>query len=413
MWRVTSHSMLRNVNVRSLPALLCSCLLGAGAVVLAWYFGDTSASEADLVRFLPVSDAQGYHSCATSLAVTGDFQSLSVDWCSRRVLYPAMLASMLNLTGWSSHGVLLLQGAITGLCIYIFSLTISKLFSVLVAATAAALLSVYAWEFVIGLFMTEVPGFALGLLGLSLLLTFSESSRVSALFLGCALLSLAMTARAGAVLVLPAVVLWTLTAGEKNSASSKVTSALIASAGILAGPIIQVLMVWSLGGNPSNTGGNFSASLYGLSTGSRDWTEAYRHFEALFKQSENAAFVHVYTAAVQNILQAPQVFFIALANAALFFVRNLFAYGVVEYANPLLSVLAALGVIRCIMSVRSSWASLLLILTAAELLTAPLIVDSGGNRIFAATIAVRTRPMRARHTAPCRTHPACFSATCV
>ena len=159
-------------------------------------------------------------------------KSLGVDWCSRRVLYPAMLASMLNLTGWSSHGVLLLQGAITALCIYIFSLTISKLFSVLVAATAAALLSVYAWEFVIGLFMTEVPGFALGLLGLSLLLTFSESSRVSALFLGCALLSLAMTARAGAVLVLPAVVLWTLTAGEKNSASSKVTSALIASTGI-------------------------------------------------------------------------------------------------------------------------------------------------------------------------------------
>ena len=375
--------------MRAAIALLCGCVGGALAVVMAWYFGDTSISEADLVRFLPVSDAQGYHLCATSLSIVGDF-GVSADWCSRRVLYPTMLASLLSWTGWSSHGALLLQGAITGLSIGIFALSTRALFGVFVATITAALLGVYAWEFVIGLFMTEVPGFVFGLLGLSLLLTFSETNRWTHLFIGCALLSLGMTARAGAVLVLPATVAWTFLVSRGNLRFGKALYGSAAITGILAGSVVQICLAWALGGNPLNTGGNFSTSLYGLSTGSRDWTEAYKHFDWVFKQSENAAFEQVYAAAIQNILQAPGVFLTALAQAALFFLRYLFGYGVVEYANPILSALAALGIVRCLLSIRSPWASLLLILAAAELLTAPLIADSGGNRIFAATIAIRT-----------------------
>ena len=354
--------------MRAAIALLCGCVGGALAVVMAWYFGDTSASGADLVRFLPVSDAQGYHLCATSLSIVGDF-GVSADWCSRRVLYPTMLASLLSWTGWSSHGALLLQGAITGLAIGIFALSTRALFGVFVATITAALLGVYAWEFAIGLFMTEVPGLVFGLLGLSLLLAFGETNRWTHLFLGCALLSLGMTARSGRGLRL---------AGDCGLDLSREPR---------RSPVRQSA-VW-IGRHHGNSGGPSRANLPSLGVGRKPiehrwqlfylavWsfnrlagrTEAYKHFDWLFKQSENAAFEQVYAAAIQNILQAPAVFLTALAQAALFFLRYLFGYGIVEYANPILSALAALGIVRCLLSIRSPWASLLLILAAAELLT--------------------------------------------
>ena len=78
---------------------------GAGAVLYGWHFGGTSTTGLAVARYLPISDAMGYHSCATSIAAAGkiDEAHLSV-WCSRRALYPAMLLhcslSQLGVRSW-------------------------------------------------------------------------------------------------------------------------------------------------------------------------------------------------------------------------------------------------------------------------------------------------------------------------
>jgi hypothetical protein len=242
---------------------------------------------------------------------------------------------------------------------------------------------------VLGLFLTEVAGFSLSLFGLVLLLSFAETRRPAELFAGCALFGIAMAARAGALLALPAVSLWAwvFVTARPDFRSWRLLA--ISAAGLSIGAILQVAVVWMIGSDPSNTGGNFAASLYGLSIGTRDWTHAYRDFAPLFQAGEKVAFEHIYGVAFNNIAARPGIFLAALGGAELEYLRGIFRFGFFEPANPVLSALAVLGIVGCILQWRSPVARLLLLLAMGEVASAPLIFDSGGVRIFGSTIFIR------------------------
>lgn len=369
---------------------LFAVVVFSAAVIYGWYDGDTSSTGLAVARFFPVSDAFGYHSCGTSIAAAGKFdEPLGNDWCARRVLYPAMLASLFSLTAWNFQFVLIAQGALVGLTVAAFALTVSSVVGLFAVFVAAVLLFVYAWEFVLGLFMTEVLGFTLGLCGLALLLGFCKTRYFSHLLAGTAFISIALAARAGALFVLPMLLLWALFAFRTSNNSERARFFLVALLGVLAGPLLQFITVSSLGADASNTGGNFSTSLYGLSTGSRDWSQAYHDFEPLFKRNESEAFPQVYAAAWENIKNRPDVFIGALAEAGRSYFGSLFAFVNFYRANELLTALAVLGAIRCLFDLQPPYARLVLALAIAELLAAPLIFDSGGIRVFAVTAPLR------------------------
>ena len=191
-------------------ALASGAAAGIGALLYAWRYGDVASTSFDLFRYLPVSDALGYHNCATTLAASGSFDSSTAGWCSRRVLYPAMLASLLGVSGWSHQVVLLLQAALVGVAVAACALAVRQRYGVLAAAIMLVALIAFAWEHVIGLFVTEVAGFILGLTALCLFLAYGSRRFLLLLFVACAFLSVGLTARAGALFVFPAVALWAL-----------------------------------------------------------------------------------------------------------------------------------------------------------------------------------------------------------
>lgn len=366
-------------------------LAGAAAVVGGWHWGDTPLSGLAIARYLPVSDAFGYHSCATAISLTGSFdQPFGGGWCSRRALYPAMLASVLALSGWSSQMALIVQGMMVGVAFAAFVIQLRERFGLLAAAVSATLLAFYAWQFVLGLFMTEVTGFLLGMAGLAVLIRHADTGRRWGIAAGSAVFSIALTARAGALFALPALVVWAVFAFGAGGIKGRMKMAAACTAGLLVGPAMQVVLVWLLGADPLHSGGNFAASLYGLTTGSRDWTEAYRAFDHLFQINEAEAFREAYRQAFANIVARPDVFFGSLSQAAHAYFEALFLFDEIYMQEvTVLFVLAGVGLASCIANIRRPPASLLLALALAEFLSAPLIFDSGGNRVFAATLAVR------------------------
>lgn len=369
--------------------LLLACAAFAAAVVYGWHFGGTSTTGLAVARYLPISDAMGYHSCATSIAAAGRFDEGYLNiWCSRRALYPAMLASLFAVTVWSSQLALIVQGALVGLAIGSFCLVAGTLTGPFGALLAAVLLSVYAWEFVLGLFMTEVLGFMLGLCGLALLLSFCKTRHLLHLLAGTAFVSVALAARAGALFALPALLVWAPLAFRDGNWPQRTRIFFVAASGALIGPLLQYFVVFLLGADPSNTGGNFSTSLYGLSTGSRDWSQAYRDLAPLFEKGESQAFREIFTAAWENIRSKPGVFIGALAEAGGAYLHSLFAFGALSGISTKLTGLAALGLARCLFE-RHPSSRLLIALAIAEAVAAPLIIDSGGTRVFAVTVPVR------------------------
>jgi hypothetical protein len=365
--------------------MIGSAAVAVALVLYAWHGG--SSMGFTVANFFPVSDARGYHACATSLAATGHFEN--GPWCSRRALYPLMLATLLGTAGWHGQIVLLLQAGLIGLAIMTLSVETARLLGWVGGALVFVALFVFAWEFALSAFVTEVAGLSLGLIGVALLLRFVGNPGRGLPIAGVALISIALTARAGAMLLLPALIVWGWLIVRNPSNGYRIRHLLPLILGVSAGPLLQAALLLALGIDLRNTGGNYAASLYGLSTGSRDWTEAYRDFADLIKSDEAAAFRHIYGAALSNIPQAPGVFIKALFEAGRHFVTSLFQFGTLAKANIALSLLLLVGLLACGHRRRTPLGSLLLIMAAAEAASAPLIIDSGGPRIFAASIAVR------------------------
>ena len=369
-------------------ALASGAAAGIGALLYAWRYGDVASTSFDLFRFLPVSDALGYHNCATTLAASGSFDSSTAGWCSRRVLYPAMLASLLGVSGWSHQVVLLLQAALVGVAVAACALAVRQRYGVLAAAIMLVALIAFAWEHVIGLFVTEVAGFILGLTALCLFLAYGSRRFLLLLFVACAFLSVGLTARAGALFVFPAVALWALLT-PAASIRLRLQTLAVAVAGLLVGPALQYGVVASVGGDLTNTGANFSTSLYGLSTGSRDWSQAYQVFANSFAKGEEDAFRQIYRAAIANISGNPAVFARALFDAEIEYLSTLFDVGWLSPIGPLLALLAAAGLAVCIKNAARVEYGILAFVAAGELIAAPLIFDSGGTRVFAVTFPFR------------------------
>lgn len=370
--------------------LLAMTIAGAAAVFVGWHAGQGTTSATELARHFPISDASGYHGCATALAAKGTMAGFDNDWCVRRVLYVGFLATLLPLSAWSSQIALIAQGVIAALAIGLLAVQARAIAGTLAAVVTVLLLAGFAWEFVFGLFMTEALGFPLALMALALLLAGGADRRWR--LAGAVLLSAALTARAGAMFLLPALLLWLVWRDWQQPWRRRVVAAALGALAVAAGPLLHFLIVRALGIDASNAGGNYAASLYALSIGSRDWADAYRDFKPLFAQGEKAAFEQIYRIAFDNIAARPEVFVATLWQAMLTYGRTLYVFlptSLPGWIAPMLSGLALVGLLQALRCARKPWAALLLLLAGAEVASAPFIVDSGGVRVFAASVALR------------------------
>ena len=372
-------------------------LLGCGACLFAWITVASRWTTADsaflgVAGLIPVSDAMGYFRCALSISDSALPSAVGVpaDWCGRRVLYPLSLLTLLSLAGYMSAFALLIQASIIGACLIVFTVAACNAVTRTTGLLAGVLCAVFAYQWATANFMTEFLGLSAGLISATLLLMHSIARRPALAVIGVALLSMALTARAGALFALPLVCIWCYFTTRPADRGIALCTLLTITVTALFGPILHYLGALSIGASLINSGGNFSASLYGLSTGSRDWHEAYRVYAHLFSSMpEGEAFRMIQASALENIQAEPGIFIKSLYKAASLYVVDLFGFVSIRGANHFLTALLMVGLLRCLQLRRNGAMSLALIVFIGELLAAPFIIDSGGQRVFAATVWCR------------------------
>jgi hypothetical protein len=344
---VSSNRSARNATLQALVVCFV-CAVAVGLVVHRWNWGPSALLG--FKGWLPISDAKGYFNCSVVLAGTPGLEKspVGLDWCARRVLYLTALGASLGVSGWRPQAVLIFQALAIGGALAAFALTVARAYGRLAAFLAFAGLLIFAYEVALGNFMTEAIGLPLGLLGMSLLIVFAfQQQRLGVLYAGLAFVSVGMFARMGAVLVLPMLGLWACWLLFRSRRAQWLGASLGAIAALCTGALLQVLVVAGLDLDAANTGGNYSTVLYGLSTGSRDWSEAYRDLAPVFQSatSETAAFAQVYASALANIRANPGVFVSSLAAGFMTFLSGPFLIGALIKINPLLMALCACGVL--------------------------------------------------------------------
>ena len=395
-------------------AFVIACVAAALLLLLRdWAVARTVSVSA--AGFLPFSDAIGYWSCAAEIAGTGELTQ-SADWCGNRLPYTTFLAAVMGLTSWHPHLIYLVQALVVALAVAALALQTARLTGLIGGGLVALLLLAYANEYALGAVMTEVAGLAAGAAGLALLLSGSERARPFVLAAGCALLSIAQVSRSGAMLMLPAILLWVVFMAPRLALRrwSAVGLAILA---LTSGFVLQYALVRSLQLKPGASFGNFSFVLYGLSVGGKGWAQAMQDHPELFQQAVEPAPAaaaasaapgvaglerrplqqdlssshrQLYTLALSNIRNSPGLFLGACLKAAQQYPRYLFDSAPwTPRSWRYLKALFSLGLAWCLYHWRSPVGLLLLAMIVGEAVSAPLIIEDGGVRLFAGSIGVR------------------------
>ncbi len=233
-----------------------------------------------LFGLLPRSDGGSYYLGARQLLETGRLD----DWNCRRPLNTALLAVFLAATGNSLQAVQTIQVVLLSLAAYALSQTIAKDLGRSAGLLLFALLLAYSRSYTHWL-SSEWLGLTLGALATVHLWAGARNGRKAVLAWGMAMMTLALNARAGTFLVLPALVLWAGFAG-RGKKMFRWSAAALSVAGILAGFLVNTSIMKINGNSPELGNGNFALTMYGLASGKPGWTQIYRDYPETRRMAE-------------------------------------------------------------------------------------------------------------------------------
>lgn len=365
-----------------LGATALTMLLLAFSLGFLWNSG--YSDDKIMGGLLPFRDALDYFNGAEWILNGQAIRTLN-EGAAWRPLYPGFLASLLWITGRNLQWALALQVALAGLC---FSVATVRIWSRLGAAAAALFASMLYFYIqpLIGTAYTETAGLALGCLAFVLLWDAAEKQQLLLLVSGIVVLMLAVSARAGAFLIFPALVLWAgwawRGAGRFSLRHSAVTLAAVVGAYLIVNTLYGRLMV-EPGGLPF---GNFAWTLYGQVNGGAGYHKA---FEDLAARNPEV----IFRAAWRFFLAHPQGLLVGSLKAYRDFfspVWGVFNFGLglpdiaLSAAATAVMLWGVYGAARRIVEPESS---LLLAGLAGILFSVPFLPPiDGGIRIYASTM---------------------------
>ena len=358
------------------------------ALPLAVRFSTGLSNATELAGFLPYKDGFYYYNGANML-LSGQLIPASGLQGAFRPLFPALLASLLWLTGGNLLLVLQLMVLATGLSVYLGALSIKRFYGPLPAAVFFALTFAFIRP-MLGDTLTELPGLAFACLALVLLLQASRSKNSLHAVLGGVMLVLALSIRAGAFFMLPFIILWWgwLHRGEKWLPWKKmVIMSLILVAAFVA---FNTLVPHTLVAAGESTFGNFSWMLYGQAVGGAGFKY---HAEAL-GTSDSAV---VLQAALEKMRTYPQGFLIGCFKAFRDFFSNssLGMFDLLSGAKAISGwvfwggclALLLLGLVRTFRQRNQPVNLLLLAGFLGVLISIPFLPPiDGGNRFYAGSV---------------------------
>ena len=374
-------------------ALVAAAAAPVWVVIDSWGGGKPLAFA--LGGFFPLTDGAMWWTCALQLAglgsLPGPFGWVTFDssgYCTNRPTHTGLLATLQILAGFDPHVLLLMLALLIGVAMAYLSLEVARTFGWLAAAATYGLVLAFASEHALSVFTSEATGLFLGLLAVGFLVRFLRTDAWPDACAGIAALSIAVFTRAGALLVLPVLLLWIVWQARPLRGRSRYTFLLGGAGCVAAGYLLQRALLVFLGDPSGGHLSNFSVVLYSLATGSRDWREALVLYGV-----ETPAPVEtmnmILTMAISKVQEQPGIFLRSLALAAPDYLVTLFRLPGLAAINSLLIALLAIGVLCLLLSIRRRACQLLLLVAAGEALSAPLIFDADGLRVFAATFPIR------------------------
>ena len=354
-------------------------------MALSWVWNSGYLDGNVIGGLLPWSDAQGYLSGAEGL-LAGQRFSL---FASRRPLFASLFSVLYGISRHNLQINLAILGAMTALACYFCAREIRRTEGPLVGAIVLVVEFIF-FRFFIGKVLTESLGLTLGALGLALLWRGARLDQKLLIFSGITTLTLAENARAGALLILPLLVLWAAWYYRGNS----LISLKVLGGGLVAVSIgfgLNFLLLSFVGASNQAAFSNFSYTLYGLAAGNKGWSLAYTLFP-------NAAPNEIYQHAFELMRRSP----LSLVDGLLLAYKDylnpfeykhlfIFMFFIGKNAfivNGLMILISGLGLIWSFLKYKSWQGSLIIAATIGILISIPFAppIDSDNMRVYAATI---------------------------
>jgi hypothetical protein len=236
----------------------------------------------------------------------------------------------------------------------------------------------------VGRIYTENIGLSLGALGLSLLLKAIRLKNLSVLAIGAFSLSLALNARAGALFILPALVIWAW--AKRNDFGRQAPFAIVGA--ISSGFFINFFLTRTIGSSQGIPFSNFSYTLYGLAAGYKGWAYVYSVYPGI---KDADVFPHALELIRSNPLLALQGILLAYKDYLLPETMFRFLYLGVQQAliSYLLYGLTAIGIFKLI-KLRNDliWSLVLALILGCFLSVAFVPPSDDGIRAMTATIPI-------------------------
>jgi hypothetical protein len=363
-----------------LAGLTLTMLLFALSVSFAWTSGYTDTAM--IGGLLPYKDAKNYYwgsvQLLNGLPLQGGINAV------RRPLFPGLMASLLFITAGDFKIAIALLTQLTGIAFYSSARLVRLSFGAWAAGLYAALMVFYIQP-KLGYNVSELPGFMLGCWAFSILWISAARRSRPGLMLGLLTLMTAISVRAGAFLVFPALVVW---AGWVYRGESRfsIRAALICAAVVgIFYFLVNTAVSTLLGANLSDQFGNFAYAMYGQVHGGTGWHSA---IEQLLTADTNV----VAAEALRFFLAHPLSFFIAaLKSYRQFFLPGaftIFAFGQGDepvWLTYLLwtgtMALLVLGLVKSVRNLRFDLPALVWACFVGILLSIPFLppVDSGAR----------------------------------
>lgn len=252
--------------------LVVPALLVFGVSIAAWggLARDLDNHYSAFLGHVPYADASGYYFSSLHQALHGEW----VQFGARRPLAQASRDLMVLLGGFRFERIVVVQAIVLGLALNFAALRIASWRGVWVGLAFVGLMILQA-RFFTGSTLTEPLGLTAGLLALAVLVDAIRRQSLPHALLALATLAIALSIRMGALLLLPALVVWI---GVAVADRPQRWRAVAASVAVLVAVVVlgkSLSALYAPAG--ALTGGNFALTLCGLSVGG-DWSVSSTSF---------------------------------------------------------------------------------------------------------------------------------------
>lgn len=336
---------------------------------------------------VPWSDANGYHVGGMQLLDRGQLDALNM----RRPLIAGFYAVRLLLTGQNFWAMLLLQGILVGLSALLFLKVVANHFGLTGCAVAAAILFAFVGP-LIDLMLSESLGMALGCLGAAALVEGVTGHRSWLFSLGLLMFTIGLNFRAGAYLVLPALLVWL--AVDTFRSRGPFWKPVLTGVGAVVGGFVLVLPLTALYGTGTGSmNGNFSYTLYGLAHGGTGWTSVYEEFDPKDFATEADLTDAIYDAAIDEIRSHPA----QLVRGIVSGYSDYFEKGIYGFADSPVSWIAIglmlIGWVPLLDRKRDPrLGTMLLVAWVGFMLSIPILFGDGRFRVLAVVVPILAIP---------------------